>query len=595
MVTAPLPLSPGATIAGRFRLERVIGAGGMGVVWSARDAAGAIFAIKLVREGGVDPRERERLLREARAAMRIGHPNMVRVLDVGESPDVGPFVVMELLEGESLRAMLTRRRTLTIAECASILGPVSLAIEAAHANNVVHRDLKPENVFLSRHGVKVLDFGIAKRIHSSAGTEVHSLTQSGTIVGTPSYMSPEQVYGDELDGRSDVWSLGVVLYECLSGARPIEGESLGPLLCAITSDPIPPLAHVRPDLPRAVTSLVDRMLARRREDRPSLAEVRAELAGATAAAETMREAGTRPMALVRPAAAPPPPATAAAWGLEPTRPLPAPAPAPAGPPPRRIPIVIWLAIPLAFVLGVIGTGVAAWRLRPAGGVPPSGSGPPVKDVSGEILVHSNRAQTAMTQRNGKECLKELDALDALTPPASRSTSPSSGWAAGRATCMMLAGDCEAAKAFMRQTSPVSDPTVRGSEDTIDAMVQVYCEGTKLSPRDEALVASYRLTMASAGQVRATTAECLRWRDAVVRLDPTIPKRPFGDPLTNATLSANTNVSRCVARAGDCKTAFRVFREGMLPSLAALDPKSREETVRRAFDADTLHGSCAGAR
>ncbi len=283
-------LEAGAVVANRYELERVVGEGGMGVVWAARDKkSGDRVALKFLREDrAADVRHQERLLREAKAAAAVRHPNVATVHEVLETANGRPFLVMDLLQGEPLAARLARDGTLPLPECARVLGAVVDAIQAAHGSGIVHRDLKPENIFLlgaatSAPSVRVLDFGIAKTAERDDATHAPSLTTTGTMLGTPYYMAPEQIFGDnDVDGRADVWALGVVLYECLSGKRPTQATGVGQVLKVIMNDAIPPLSEVAPEVPADVATLVSKMLSRRREDRPDLAVVRAMLADAAA-------------------------------------------------------------------------------------------------------------------------------------------------------------------------------------------------------------------------------------------------------------------------------------------------------------------------
>ena len=252
----------------------------MGVVWEATDAGtGERVAVKCVKPSSRLPanEQRRRLEREARAITAIDHPNLVRVREVITGEDGAPAIVMDLLEGESLRSRLDRESRLDVGEAARVVLPILSAVGSAHALGIVHRDLKPDNVFLTSpteaepSGVRVLDFGIAKLTAlegQAAGTG--ALTASGALLGTPYYMSPEQVFGEkDIDSRADVWALGVVLYECLAGKRPVEGENAGQVLRVIATGKITPLAEVAPELPDDVTALVGRMLAVDRANRPS--------------------------------------------------------------------------------------------------------------------------------------------------------------------------------------------------------------------------------------------------------------------------------------------------------------------------------------
>ena len=280
-VSSRVELTKDATIAGRYQLGRLLGEGGMGAVWAATElATGHSFALKFLHRADPTPHRRRRFLREARAAMALTHPNVVRIHEVmadvePTDPKAAqwPFLVMDLLEGESLSNKLERSRVLALDEFAPLFAQMVSAAGAAHASGVVHRDLKPANIFLvhrAREGenVRVLDFGIAKLTTELDGLST-SLTGTGDVLGTPQYMSPEQIFGEsDVDHRSDVWSLGVIAFQCLSGAHPVAAENVGQILKAITTGKLTRLGRVAPRLPTAVTDLVDRMLSRDRTKRP---------------------------------------------------------------------------------------------------------------------------------------------------------------------------------------------------------------------------------------------------------------------------------------------------------------------------------------
>jgi tRNA A-37 threonylcarbamoyl transferase component Bud32 len=266
-------LDAGSLVAGRYRLERILGEGGMGVVWAATHVlTRKRVALKLVkRAASVD--QRTRLLREARASCAVRHPHVREVYDVLETDDGAPVMVMEYLAGESLAERIGREGKLALPEAAALLLPVVSAVGAAHALGIVHRDLKPENIFLDEGPparVKVLDFGIAKlTAREGAAAETAALTASGTLLGTPYYMSPEQAFGErDVDHRTDVWALGLILYRCLSGVLPTQADNVGQVFKSIVARPIRPLAEAAPDLPSDVATLVDRMLSRGRRHRP---------------------------------------------------------------------------------------------------------------------------------------------------------------------------------------------------------------------------------------------------------------------------------------------------------------------------------------
>lgn len=276
-------LSEGSLIAGRYRLEHPLGEGGMGTVWAAtHTVTRRSVAMKFLKDSMRHRKDlRERFLREAAAASALRHPNVVEIIDVFDFAEGSPVMVMELLRGETLGAKLLRDERLSMEETAALLLPVVSAVGEAHALGIVHRDLKPDNLFLLEGSgeprVKVLDFGIAKLSAERYLQEGPSplLTESGSMLGTPCYMAPEQASGESpVDHRADIWSLGVILYECLSGVRPIEGENLPQVVARLMSAGIMPLERIAPELPAEVTGLVKQMLTRDVGRRPaSLVEV----------------------------------------------------------------------------------------------------------------------------------------------------------------------------------------------------------------------------------------------------------------------------------------------------------------------------------
>ncbi len=224
-------------------LREPIGAGAMGEVWRAdHRTLGTGVAVKIVDTAG-RPDAGELLARfqlEARSAAQLKSPNVVQILDYGVESSIA-FIAMELLVGESLEQRLARRGVLRAGEAAFILREMARGIDRAHALGIVHRDLKPPNVFLAKGEgvdvVKVLDFGIAKLL--GAPSDAHLKTQEGFVVGTPAYMSPEQILGKPLDHRSDLWQLGVITFECITGKRPFEGGTLGQIFMKICNAPLP--------------------------------------------------------------------------------------------------------------------------------------------------------------------------------------------------------------------------------------------------------------------------------------------------------------------------------------------------------------------
>lgn len=239
---AKSPQVEGMVLADKYRLTGLLGRGGMGSVWRAEHLSlNSSVAVKLVDSTLADhPEAKERFLREAQAAAALRSPHVVQILDYGVQDDT-PFIVMEMLEGEDLATRLSRVGKLSPSSTAEVLVQVCRAVGRAHDRGIVHRDLKPDNIFLSANDdteiAKVLDFGVAKRVQLDGPK---SMTQTGAVLGTPYYMSPEQAEGSRNVGfRSDLWALGVIAFECLTGQRPFDADSLGGLVLAICTKAIP--------------------------------------------------------------------------------------------------------------------------------------------------------------------------------------------------------------------------------------------------------------------------------------------------------------------------------------------------------------------
>jgi len=252
-----------AAIAGRYSLERELGRGGMGVVYLAREVRlDRPVAIKLLPPSKTsDPRLRERFLREARTAAKLSHPNIIPIHAVEE---IGEFVffAMAYVEGETLTERVRRRGPLSPSDASRLLRDVAWALAYAHGQGVIHRDVKPDNILLESGGrVLVADFGIASVV-AGAGA-----LSTGEVVGTPEFMSPEQALGEAVDGRSDLYSLGIVGYFAFSGTLPFEAEQATEVLAKQVTEPAPPLASVAPLVPRRLAQAIDRCLAKDREDR----------------------------------------------------------------------------------------------------------------------------------------------------------------------------------------------------------------------------------------------------------------------------------------------------------------------------------------
>lgn len=264
----------GETVS-HYRIDSTIGEGGMGVVYAATDLRlRRQVAIKFCGSRSDTEKDAKNLLAEARAASKLNHPNIAQIYDCDETPDGRPFVVMEFVRGRSLADLLTERK-LEVTEAVRLVRDVASALEEAHANGIVHRDIKPSNICVTDLGrVKVLDFGIAKVVNPITGdtenapthTAIHQ-TIEGTLKGTPSYMSPEQALGRPVDRRSDLFSLGCVFYECLTGKRPFQGDSLLQTLSHVIATDAPAPSTLNPEVPRYLDGILEKLLHKDQDKR----------------------------------------------------------------------------------------------------------------------------------------------------------------------------------------------------------------------------------------------------------------------------------------------------------------------------------------
>ncbi|WP_437811820.1 serine/threonine-protein kinase [Sorangium sp. So ce1078] len=263
----------GHVIGDKYGVTAIIGEGGMGAVYEAEHLQiGRLVAVKVMHPRETQQREAiSRLEHEARVAGRIGHPNICEVYDMGWLPDGSPYLVMERLHGETLAQRLERCRSLPPSELVDIMLQVLSALVTAHERGIVHRDLKPENIFLSERAgmlpvAKLLDFGISQA--SGMDGAMMDLTRTGMVMGTPYYMAPEQARGDvELDHRLDLWAVGVILYEALTGQRPFIARNYNALLVQILTLWHRPVTELDPMVPPGLSRLVDRALAKERDER----------------------------------------------------------------------------------------------------------------------------------------------------------------------------------------------------------------------------------------------------------------------------------------------------------------------------------------
>jgi serine/threonine protein kinase len=381
----------GREIAGRYKIVAKLGEGGMGAVYRGEQLSlKRAVAVKLLRpELSADPMLLRRFNAEAEAVAKLGHPNTVNIYDFGQDSDGALFIAMEFIEGRSLRSAIAKEGPFSARRALTIASQIAASLSDAHARSIVHRDLKPDNVMLQDRGrqrdiVRVLDFGIAKLRDDSRATQ-QAMTQAGDMLGTPQYMAPEQIRGTAVDGRADIYALGCIIYEMVTGAMPYEAPTVMAMLSKHLLEQAVAPSTRRPDLtlPPAIDQLVMSAMAKEPSARPATMDAYAEHIAAMLdmlPADPNRSAGMTPMSAQQ-AAAPPAPTPSPYHSPPPGPPssvpagvaavpsyVPMAAPVPPPPRPHKVP---WLALVL---VALVGGGIAVWlatRSHAPAAAPPS--------------------------------------------------------------------------------------------------------------------------------------------------------------------------------------------------------------------------------
>jgi uncharacterized protein YecT (DUF1311 family) len=472
-----------STLEERYELVREIGRGATALVYLARDrVAGTLVAIKAIRgEFAQDPEVAGRFEREARTAAALDHPNIVRIFAVARLEGRALAIVMQYVPGGTLREALRARPQLTFEEAERVLRDMAAALAYARANGVVHRDVKPENIFLEEGTGRALlsDFGIARSLESD-----HQLTMTGSAIGTPTYMSPEQIDGLTADGRSDLYSLGLVGWEMLAGQRPWQGESLYNVIYKQKHERLPRLDELRPGIPPSLLFAIEGALLKRREDRWASADeflerlsdhdARARPEPAEpAAAGSLADAPT--MAFRRPPPAvtggPEDVVVTASDGAQEATPAVGGKPTPSRPTRAararaRLPMLVWLALPLLFALGLALARARDARrarrgdARPATPAATAGSSQvaTARGTLGGALTDANRTRAAPAD----SAAPDSGALTARVGDSAATTGVPAGVPAQSAPDSAPAGTSAALPATAPDGAPAAPPAGTGS-------------------------------------------------------------------------------------------------------------------------------------
>jgi serine/threonine-protein kinase len=434
----------GSIVADRYHILKKLGEGGMGTVYLAEHVKmGRKSALKVMNPGmNTDPDAIARFNREASNASRLSHPNICGIYDFGETPDGMIYLAMEFIEGSSLTSLIEKAGQLPAPRAASIVHQTADALQVAHDAGIVHRDLKPDNIMVTKNRdgsdlVKVVDFGIAK----ASSSDAQKVTKTGMVVGTPEYMSPEQLAGDKLDGRSDLYSLGLVAFNCLTGGLPFAAESAQEAMIMRLTDHPRKLADVRPDIvwPDALQATLDRALARDADDRyQSAAQFGRDFAAAIAAMPATQAVDARTMMVGAVSAAKDEvPATrmAAARPSAQTQPMEAPvvakksAPAAARPAAAeksgsKMPMLAGVGGGLAVMVGVglYMAGIGPFRAEPRAALSGSDTTPALTQQQPPVVqgAPANGASDSVAAR------RTADSIALLSRPAGSTTRPPAG-------------------------------------------------------------------------------------------------------------------------------------------------------------------------
>ncbi len=518
----------GSIVAERYHIVRKLGEGGMGAVYLGEHVKmGRKSAIKVMSQSmASDPDAIARFNREAANAARINHPNVCAIYDFGETKDGLIYLAMEYIEGEALTDLIDREGVLALQRAVNILRQVGEALQAAHDLGIVHRDLKPDNIMITRGRdgsdvVKVVDFGIAKAM---GGEEGQKVTKTGLVVGTPEYMSPEQLAGDKLDGRSDLYSLALVFYRMLTGALPFQADTAQEVMIKRLTDEPMPLNHALPgaNFPLRLQQVMDRALQRMPQDRyatvsefvrDAVAAV-SQMAAAPAGVDT--EGATQILSNVETAATLQIPRTRVAAGRAVTPDTASPQPAVTlGAPPRARKGRQTAIVAAAAALIAVGGGAAALVLsnrnvatQPQEGT--QGAAAVTQDTAGRV------APSTVSSRSGEGISQPQGAV----PAEPRSARGAAGEATVRETEVRLPGirvTTEGAEQWLFAKFELLDTAsvphlVPGIRDTASA----YFDLPNISTSDKALAA---YVLANAYAEIDNREEALKWAREAARLEP----------------------------------------------------------------------------